>query len=271
ALESAPERFPCGNDLRDDAEGEGFGRVEAPAQEHQLFRLPGPDQADEPVGASGAREDAELDLGQSDSRGLVGDAQVGCGGALEPAAETPAADGRDRRHRQCGDALVDVAGVRVVSGDGSCVRLGELVDVRAGGERLPGSRDHDAVAAAHILSAERVEKLAFHGTGERIQLLLALQRDHADVFLAADVDEAHPRTPSRTAASSAPKRSISAGGPTVTRIQPSSPNSLPGLTRNPGTTSSPVSDASSPPTSTSRKLASDGSDSIPASARSRAR
>ena len=76
--------------------------------------------------------------------------------------------------------FVDVAGVRVVSGDGGRVRLGELVDVGAGGERLPGSRDHDAATAADVSSAERVEKLALHGAGERVQLLLALQREDAD-------------------------------------------------------------------------------------------
>ena len=90
--------------------------------------------------------------GSPNAARLVRDPEVGGERQLEPAAETPAVDGRDRRHGQRGDPLVDVAGIRVVGGDRGSVRVGELVDVRSGGEGLPRPCEDDAAASADIVS-----------------------------------------------------------------------------------------------------------------------
>ena len=186
---SALERLPFRNDLRDDADGKSLSRVEAPAQEHQLLRLPGPEQADKPVGASGAGQDAELDLGQPERRGLVGDAEVRCERQLEPAAETPAVDGRDRRHRERGDAFVHVAGIRVVSGDGGA---------SASANSLMSAPAENAFPAP-VITTQRLPRTSSPPSASRSSRSMApesafsfssrCKREDADVFLAADVDE----------------------------------------------------------------------------------
>src|SRR5919201_2920917 len=127
-LESSVERLAGRNALGHETASLGLCRVEATYEEDELLRLRRPDHPHEPMRSAGAGEDAECDLGQPEDRGLVDYAEVHGEGELERAAEAPAVDRGDGRHRQRGEPLVDVPGRRVVRGDRLGRALAELAD-----------------------------------------------------------------------------------------------------------------------------------------------
>ena len=69
-------------------------------------------------------------------------------------------------------------GVRIPLGRGFAgrVAVAKFVDVRAGRERLAGTREDSAAAPADLLRAQGSEQLALELARERVQLLLALER-----------------------------------------------------------------------------------------------
>ena len=93
----------------------------------------GRDDPGQALGAAGAGEQTELDLGDAEARALVDDAQVARERELEPAAERHAVDRGDARLReplqapQHGFESLDERAELDGSGEG-----GELLDVRTG-------------------------------------------------------------------------------------------------------------------------------------------
>ena len=79
----------------DEADAERFGGRHAHARQDHLERLAAADEARQPLRASAARDDGEVDLGQSQVRVLGGDPDVAGQRELEAAAQREAADGRD--------------------------------------------------------------------------------------------------------------------------------------------------------------------------------
>ena len=69
------------------------------------------------------------------------------------------------------------------------VPLGELGDVGACGEGAAGAGHDDAGARTELVGGQRVGERLLHRRRERVQLLLAAQRQHADRAVAGDVDE----------------------------------------------------------------------------------
>ena len=86
------------------------------------------DQAGQALGAAGARQEAELDLGQAEFRPRIGDPIVAGECEFEAAAQRGAVDGGDDR-RAGGFDPVEQGGKRRLDG-----RAGELGDVGAAGE-----------------------------------------------------------------------------------------------------------------------------------------
>ena len=86
-----------GDDLVDEPDGERLGGAHDPAGEDEVLGLRRPDEAREALGAAGAGDDAEEDLGLAEP-GVVGrDAEVAGERDLAPAAERVAGDGGDGR------------------------------------------------------------------------------------------------------------------------------------------------------------------------------
>ena len=116
-----------------------------------------------------------LDLRQTECRGRIGDAEVARQRKLEPAAQAPPPDRRDRRLRKRGDPLVDAAGVAVVGQRVGGARLLHLAHVGPGRERplVPG--DHDRARRPHPAVVERPLELALERRRERVQLVGAVE------------------------------------------------------------------------------------------------
>jgi hypothetical protein len=108
------------------------------AQDH-VERTFGGDQPWQPLGSTRAGDEAELDLGQAETRIRGGDPVVRGKRQLEPSAETDPCDSSDDRLR-AGLHLLDHVPQR---GRGPARRRAELADVRAGGKEPPGSVQYD--------------------------------------------------------------------------------------------------------------------------------
>ena len=96
------------------------------AGDDELQRPFRPDQARQALRAAGARQEAELDLGQADAGAGRGDAVMAAERELEAAAERRAVDRRDDRLADALDRLDDL------DQPGRAARLAELRDVGAG-------------------------------------------------------------------------------------------------------------------------------------------
>ena len=77
----------------------GVDRAEGRSGEEHLQRDAAREETWEPLGAAGAGQEPELDLGDTQTRVVGRDAEVAREGELEPAAERGAVDGGDRRLR----------------------------------------------------------------------------------------------------------------------------------------------------------------------------
>jgi hypothetical protein len=170
------------HDLVDQADLERLVGPDRIAAHDHRERLRHADHAGQALRPARAGQDAELDLGQAEARGLRAHPIVAGERHLEAAAERGAVD---RRHHRLGRALDQVEHLvqaRLLR------RLAELGDVGAGNERAPRARNHDrgdiavrgglleavAQALAHVL-AERVDRRIVHG-------------EHRDAAAAIEVD-----------------------------------------------------------------------------------
>ena len=86
-----------GHDPVHQADGERLVGLDEPAGEDHVLRPARTDQPGQPLGAAGARDDAEQDLGLAEHRVVGGDPDVGAQRQLAAAAERVAGDRRDDR------------------------------------------------------------------------------------------------------------------------------------------------------------------------------
>ena len=94
------------------------------------------DQAGQALGAAAARQDAELDFRQAETRRCVRDAEVASHRHLQTAAQRGAVDGRHERLGRPLDHAPDLVRVRRQAW------LAELADIGAGDERSAAADDH---------------------------------------------------------------------------------------------------------------------------------
>ena len=136
-------------DLIDDPELLRPLEVEGLARRHEFDRGALVDQARQPLGAAGARQDAERDLGEPDLAGaLAGDAEIGRHRDLEATADRVAVE---RRDDELGRVLEPVEG---------------LVRVEA-----------------EVVLEDRVDGLQHVDVGARAEELLARAAQHEDVHV----------------------------------------------------------------------------------------
>ncbi len=147
APSSAAHCDACGDDVVvadhaiDEADLQRFIGADLPSAPDQFLGAGGPDEARQALGATGTRDDAEQDLGLTESRPLTGDAQIARHRELEAAAQRIAANRGDDRTRDRVDRVE--RGAEPV-GDATRGRLvAELVDVGAGRERAVAPGDHN--------------------------------------------------------------------------------------------------------------------------------
>ena len=120
----------------DQADAQGLGGVDDLAGEEEFEGCSATDQARQALRTAVAGDDAELDLGLAEARGRGGEAQGAGHGELAAAAEGEAVDDGENGLAEGLDAAEDAlrAFGELLAGGG--VDLGELGDVRAGGEGL---------------------------------------------------------------------------------------------------------------------------------------
>src|SRR5208282_4298335 len=160
------------------------------ARDHHVERARLPDEPREPLGAAGAGEDAERDLGETDLAGVLRHhAEVGGERDLEPPADAVAVDGGDD---DLGGARELVERLLAVKAEHRLeVRLARLqhLDVRAGAEETRHrAREHDD--AGVLVEPEllyRLVDLAHHREVVRVRLRLA-DLDVPDVVLDSGPD-----------------------------------------------------------------------------------
>ncbi len=154
-----------------------FGLVEAEqaAGDHQLDRGRLADDAHQALGAAGAGQHAERDLGQAElGRAAAGDPQVGRHRDLEAAADGVAVERRDHQLRRLLEPRQRLVGVQAEVVLEVRVRRLEHVDVGAGAEDLlAGAGEHDDVDRRVEAGLEdAVVELAHHlvgvGVGRRV-------------------------------------------------------------------------------------------------------
>ena len=87
-------------ELVDEPESVSLERVERGTGEQHLERDAAGEETGEPLGAACAGQQAELDLGHTESRAVGGDPEIARERELEPTAERGAVDGGDRRLRR---------------------------------------------------------------------------------------------------------------------------------------------------------------------------
>ena len=165
----------------------GFGGVHHAAGEDQVHRLGLADRARQPLRAADAGNDAELDLGLAELRGVGGDDDVALHDQLAAAAERKARDRRDHRLARIRGRVPgggEVAHERV---DRGLVR--HLLDVGAGGEGLLRAGDQDAAdAVVGVEGGDRLRQLGIERGVERVERLRPVEPDDADAALGFDED-----------------------------------------------------------------------------------
>src|SRR5690606_7625749 len=110
-------------------------RIDLLPGQHEVERLPQPDEAWKALGSAGTREQAQLDLGQAELglRGVACDPIRAGEGELNAPAQRDTVDGGDDRYPQhlypLQHAVTQPAHVR---SRGGRIHLAELLDVRPG-------------------------------------------------------------------------------------------------------------------------------------------
>jgi hypothetical protein len=204
-LERPREALARAGDFRHEPEPVRLLRAEPAAEQHELLRPRRADEPHQPMRSARAGEDADADLRQGERRARLGDPEVRRQRELEAAAEAVAGDRADRRLGETSDPLVDGAGRAIVGEDRRRVHVAQLADVGAGRERARTPAEDHARARAHVVLVERVADRRLELRRERVELLLAAQRDHGRRAVAAHVDEraSHADAASRRGATSA--------------------------------------------------------------------
>ncbi len=157
----------------------GIDRIAGQDHGHRLVHA---DQPRQPLGAAGARHQAELDLGQAEPRARRRDPEMAAERDFEAAAERGAVQGRHHRLRHRVDDFDHVDGGRRHR------RLVELGDVGAGNEGAAGRSDHhrlDFLVLARAL--QRFDQTLAHRDIERVDGRM-IDGDDRDRPLAAILD-----------------------------------------------------------------------------------
>ena len=113
------------------------------ARQQHLERAALPHQSRQPLAAGIAGNDAEVDLGLAEARGVGGNAQRARHRQLAAAAQREAVDGRDHRLAEVVDGVEDPLPVTRVLLAFRGREHGQLVDVGAGHERLLAGAGED--------------------------------------------------------------------------------------------------------------------------------
>ncbi len=174
---------PCGSDLADDPPLLSLPGVETPTAQHQIAGAPRTDDPADPRYPARGGQDADTDLGESENRCGIGDPDVGGECELQSAAQAVAGDCRDGRLRQRGEHLVHRSGAAVVVDDVLRRHATQFRDIRAGREHRVPAGDDDGAAGFDLRAAQRAQQLRLQVCGQRIALVLALQRHHRDIVV----------------------------------------------------------------------------------------
>ena len=163
----------------------GLLRGDGVAGRGHLQRLADSGDARQPLGAAGAGQEAELDLGHAQLRRRDGDPVMAGERDLEAAAEGGAVDRGDDRLGAILDDVDDLGEHRHLH------RLAELGDVGAGEEGLALADDHhrlDRLVAVRLL--DRLDQPLAHRMAERVDRRV-VRGDDEDVAVAVGRDRAH--------------------------------------------------------------------------------
>ena len=173
-----------------DAELLGPRRAHGIAAHDHLEGGLGADQARQPLRAAGARQEAELDLGQPHLPRGDGDAIVTGQTDLEPAAERRAVNGGHHGLGARFDLLEHAVQI------GRLGRLAELADIGARDEGAPAADDdHGADAGIVDSPGQALDQPLAHPLGERVDGWI-VDGDDADAALLFEADElAHEAPP----------------------------------------------------------------------------
>ena len=178
-------------DLVDQAERRALGRIDEGAGDDELQRLLDADGARQPLRAAGARQDAELDLGQPElAHVLARHPLMAPERQLQAAAQRGAVDGGDDRLVARLDLVDQRRQERLLHA------RGELGDVGAGRKEAARSRQNDGLDAgvgvglvegllqAHAQRvAERVHRRVVHANDRHVALLLRFHDGHGCALL----------------------------------------------------------------------------------------
>ena len=142
------------------------------------------------LGATGAGQDAEVDLRLAELRGFRRDDDVARHRELAAAAEAIARDGRDERRAQRANRVPAVDAAALVQIDRR--RRRELADVGTGREHSLAAAEHDAAdRVVFVELLQRADDLVHQLRGQRVERLRPVHQHDADGSVALDDDEAH--------------------------------------------------------------------------------
>src|SRR5438309_1534984 len=176
------------HDLVDDAElVRALGRDRLPAEVH-LHRHVFAGGARPALGAAGARDDAQIDLGLAEARAVAGDHEVTHQRHLAAASQGVAVDRRDQRLGEGGDARPAAGLVTAQLLDRAA--LGHVADVGARSEDLRAAcQDHGPHRVVALQLAERRRHLRDDRGAQGIEDGGPVERDHPDRRLHLQEDE----------------------------------------------------------------------------------
>ena len=164
---------------RHQARAFGFRRVHRAAGQHHVHGLALAHRTRQPLRATRAGDDAELDLGLTEARRVGGDDEVAHHRQFTAAAQRKAGHRGNHRFAHAEDRLPvagdEVAAIGFVEG-----HLRDARDVGAGSEGLFAAGDDDAAdGVVGIKDQQRGAQLVHQRIVQRIELLGAVQRDEA--------------------------------------------------------------------------------------------
>jgi hypothetical protein len=162
---------------------EGLGRPDRITADDHRERLFDSDHSRETLRAAGAGQKAELDLRESEARGLRADSVVARQRDLESTAKRGAMDGRHHRLRTALDEAEHLVESRLLR------RLTELRDVGTGDEGPPRTDDDDrADVGVGAGSREAVAQPQTDPVAERVDRRIT-DRQNGDVAAPVEIDE----------------------------------------------------------------------------------
>jgi hypothetical protein len=195
---------PARHDLVDEPDPLRLARVDHAAGDDQLHRDAEADDPRQPLRAAVAEADVPAPAGDAERGVLVGDAEVGPAGPLQPARVGDAVDGGDRRLVQAGPArraedprpLSARVGGSLLRRDGDDdVARERVLEVAAGAEGvLAGAGQHPHERGVVVAEARPgVEQLAREHRPDRVHALRPVDRDHGHraVLLVAEMFVVH--------------------------------------------------------------------------------